>query len=207
MVHRATARERHEAESRTCLFAIFAGGRVVFLVHRFLWPGAVGEIRRWRLVSAGRLRQRLPARLTLERCSLGLVAAEQTAEAASIAELRRAEDRIIERIARLDRVVVGTGGTGCLALSEFAWREEPARFARILVFLLSGRDRSLAPRFVGIFRPVRSLHLGRSGCRRRQIDFWRNHQRRPLAIIDAPVFHIGTADAGHDALDDLFLEE
>src|SRR6266478_4244347 len=151
MVHRATARERHEAESRMCLFAIFASGRVVFLVHRFLWPGAVGEIRRWRLVSAGRLRQRVPGRLTLERCRLGFVAAEQTAEAASIAELRRAEDRIVERIARLNRVVVGAGGSGRLALSEFAWRQDPARFAGILVFLLAGRDRSLAQHFVGIF--------------------------------------------------------
>src|SRR6202171_4269256 len=103
MVHRATARERHEAESRTCLFAIFAGGRVVFLVQRFLWPGAVGEIRRWRLISAGRLRQRLPGRLTLERCRLGFSAAEQTAEAALIAGLRRAEDRSGVRIARLGR--------------------------------------------------------------------------------------------------------
>src|SRR5882672_1480906 len=93
-VHRATARERHEAESRTCLFAILAGGRVVFLAHRFLWPGAVGEIRRWRLISAGRLRERIPGRLTLERCRLGFIAAEQTAEAAIVAELRRAEDGV-----------------------------------------------------------------------------------------------------------------
>src|SRR5258708_19519427 len=118
-VHRAIARERHEAESRTCLFAIFAGSRVVFLVQRFLWPGAVGEIRRWRLISAGRLRERLPGRLTLERCRLGFVAAEQTAEAASIAELRRAEDRIVERIARLDRVVVGAAGPRPPSLPQF----------------------------------------------------------------------------------------
>src|SRR3977135_3099316 len=124
MVHRATARERHEAESRTCLFAIFAGGRVVFLVQRFLWPGAVGEIRRWRLISAGRLRERIPGRLTLERCSLGLVAAEQTAQAAIVAELRRAEDRVVERIARLNRVVAGTGGSGRLALRELAWGQD-----------------------------------------------------------------------------------
>src|SRR6266550_3497338 len=115
MVHRATARERHEAESRTCLVAIFAGGRVVFLVQRFLWPGAVGEIRRWRLVSAGRLRQRVPGRFTLERCSLGFIAAEQTAEAAVIAELRRAEDRVVERIARLDRIIAGARGRRRLA--------------------------------------------------------------------------------------------
>ena len=84
--------------------------------------------------------------------------------------------------------------------------KDPARFAGILVFLLSGRDRSLASRLVRVFRPVRRLHLGRSSCRRGQVDFWRNHQRRPLAIVDAPIFHIGAADAGHDALDDLFLE-
>src|SRR5207247_2790667 len=64
----------------------------------------------------------------------------------------------------------------------------------------------LAPRFVGIFRPVRSLHLIRGGSRRRQIELGRNHQRRPLAILDAPVVHVGAADSGHDALDDLFLE-
>src|SRR4030088_11750 len=108
MVHRATARERPEAESRTWLFAIFAGGRVVFLVQRFLWPGAVGEIRRWRLISAGRLRERLPGRLPLERCRLCFVAAEQTAEPAIIAELRRAGDRIVERIARAGRVSGGS---------------------------------------------------------------------------------------------------
>src|SRR4030081_3282068 len=97
-VHRAIARERHEAESRTWLFAILAGGRIVFLVQRFLWPGAVGEIRRWRLVSAGRLRERVPGRLTFERGGLGFIAAEKTAEAAVITELRRAEDRIVVRI-------------------------------------------------------------------------------------------------------------
>src|SRR6202022_307590 len=85
--HRAAAGERHEAERLSQLFAILAGGRVVFLVQGFLWPGAIGEIRRRRLVPARWLRERFPRRLTLERCNLGLVAAEQTAEAAAITEL------------------------------------------------------------------------------------------------------------------------
>src|SRR5450631_3734343 len=78
------------------LFAVLALGRVVFLVERFLWPGAVGEIRRRGLVSARRLGQRFPRRLALERRGLGLVAAEHAAEAAGVTELRRAQDRIVE---------------------------------------------------------------------------------------------------------------
>jgi len=58
----------------------------------------------------------------------------------------------------------------------------------------------------GSFGQYRSLHLVRGGSRRRQIELGRNHQRRPLAILDAPVVHVGAADSGHDALDELFLE-
>src|ERR1700740_327395 len=101
MVHRAVAGWRHEAEYGTQLVAILAGGRVVFLVQRFLRPGAVGEIRRRRLVSGRRLGQGFPRRLTLERCYLGLVATENSAELAVKTELGRAENRIVDRIARL----------------------------------------------------------------------------------------------------------
>src|SRR5882724_1795616 len=125
MVHRATARERHEAESRTCLVAILAGGRVVFLVQRFLWPGAIGEIRRRRLVPAGWLRERFPCRFALERRGLGFIAAEQAAEAAAIAELRGAQDGVGAGIAAglINRIAAG-GRLFRRPLVEFARHQE-----------------------------------------------------------------------------------
>ena len=40
----------------------------------------------------------------------------------------------------------------------------------------------------------------------RQIEPGRHHQRRPLAIFDATVFHVGAANAGHDTVDELLFE-
>src|SRR3954469_19431785 len=100
---------RHEAAREQRLFAILSGSRVVRLVQRFLWPRSVGEIRRGRLIAGGRLGQGIPGRLSLERGCLGFVTAEEPAEAAAIAELRGAEDRIVKGAAGLHRVVVGAG--------------------------------------------------------------------------------------------------
>ena len=157
--------ERHEAESSqiTALFAVLAGGRIVFLVQRFLRPGAVGKVRRRRLVAGRRLGQRFPRRLALERRGLGLVAAEQAAEAAVIAELRRAQDRVGVGCAGLDRVVAGAGGTGGLAGGEFG-SASAMRAASLAdpCCLLAGRGRSLAALLVGVLRPVRRRGFGRA---------------------------------------------
>ncbi len=96
-------------------------------VQRFLRPGAVGEIRRRRLIAGRRLGQRFPRRLALERGRLGLVAAEQTAEAAGVAELRRAEDRIVGNTG-LHRIVVGAGLGRGLADIEFARGQDAGGF-------------------------------------------------------------------------------
>ena len=98
------------------------------------------------------------------------------------------------------------GRTAVLPTLSSLGVSEPARFARILVGLLAGRDRSLAALLVRVLRPVRRLHFGRGAGRRRQIELGRHHQRRALAVLDALVLHVGAADAGHDVFDDLFLE-
>ena len=80
---RACRQSSRRREIRLNYSPVLAVGRVVFLVQRFLRPGAVGEIRRRRLVAGRRLGQRFPRRLALERGGLRLVAAEQAAEAAA----------------------------------------------------------------------------------------------------------------------------
>src|SRR3954452_14248694 len=150
---------RHEAERERRLFGIFSGSRVVWLVQRFLRPRSVGEIRRGRLIAGGRLGQGIPGRLSLERGCLGFVTAEEPAEAAAIAELRRAQYRIIGGITGLHRIVVGArSGTGLDGV-EVAGRQDTAGFPRILVCFFSRRYRSLATLLFRIFRPVRILDL------------------------------------------------
>ena len=81
-----------------------------------------------------------------------------------------------------------------------------ASAAPILVGLLARGDRGLAALLVGVLRPVRRLGFGRGAGRRRQIELGRHHQRRPLAILDACVLHVGAADAAHEIVDDLLFE-
>src|ERR1700676_3484222 len=164
------------------LFAVLAGGRVVFLVHRFLWPGAVGIIRRRRLIARRRLGQGFPRRFTLERCRLGFIAAEQTAETAAITELGRAQDRVFAGVAAgLIARIAGGVRRFRSALVELARRQDAAGLDWILVVFLARRDRSLAPRFVGILWPVRWLHLIR-GDRRRRRKMAGRLRAAPLAV-------------------------
>jgi len=48
-----------------------------------------------------------------------------------------------------------------LAGGEFGRRQDAGRLTGILVFFLPRRDRSLAPYFVGVLGPIRSLHVSR----------------------------------------------
>src|SRR5207244_5690014 len=121
--------------------------------------GTVGIIRRRRLVAGRGLGQRIPGRLGLEWGRLGLVAAEQAAEATAIAELRRAQDRIVVRGTGLHRIVVLARGRRGLAHGELGRRQDAGRFARVLVLFLARRDGSLAALLVGILWPVRRLHF------------------------------------------------
>src|SRR5450631_3251793 len=185
---------------------ILAAGRIVVLVQRFLRPRSVGEVRRRRLVARRRLGQRFPRRLARERRGLGLVAAaENLAQSAGKAELRRAQDWIVGH-SGLHGIIVGARLRCDSPDIHLAWRQRPGRFHYVLLlFLLAGLDGGLAAGLVGILRPVRRLHLG-GRRRRRQIELGRHHQRRALAIVDALVLHVGGAEAAQDALDDLFLE-
>ena len=170
-VHGASAgiRSRRRETSLTIRHTC-PGDRIVFLVQRFLRPGAVSEIRRRRLVAGRRLGQRVPGRLALERRRLGLAAAEQAAEAAAIAELRRAQDRRCRRMdRRAGRPSRRPEDLVPFAASSLGIRTRPASRGSLLAFLRAC-DRALRRAIVGSFGQFGAFTSAVVPARRRQVE-------------------------------------
>src|ERR1700750_964808 len=171
--------------------------------------GAVGLIRRWRLIPRRRLRQRSPRRLAGEAHHLiVLLAAEEIAEhAAHIAQLRRRQR--IGEIALRRLIVVGSA----LPLRRRA-RRPLAGAERILLALALVADVAaalealsfLAACHLRILRPGRVIGDDRIALfRRRQVEARRDYQRRALLIVDRFAITL-QAEAFHNAAHDLLVD-